>query len=50
MEPGELYRLDDLMALTGIEGARLLRRLMELELQGRVITGPGGVFGRAPRR
>ncbi len=47
MEPGELYRLDDLMALTGIEGARLLPRLMELELQGRVVTAPAGVFGRA---
>jgi DNA processing protein len=45
MEPGELYRLDDLMALTGAQGARLLTRLMELELQGRVVAGPGGVFG-----
>jgi DNA processing protein len=47
MEPGELYRLDELMALTGVEGPRLLARLMELELQGRVVTGPGGVFRRA---
>jgi DNA processing protein len=49
MEPGELYRLDDLIVLTGMEGARLLPRLMELELQGRVATRPGGLFGRAPR-
>ena len=47
MERGELYRLDDLMALTGVEGARLLPRLMELELQGKVVARPGGVFGRA---
>ena len=49
MAPGELYRLDDLMQMTGIDGSRLLPRLMELELQGRVITRPGGLFGRAPR-
>jgi DNA processing protein len=47
MEPGEHYRLDDLMALTGVDGPRLLPRLMELELQGRVIAGPGGAFTRA---
>jgi DNA processing protein len=45
MEAGELYRLDELMALTGLEGPKLLPRLMELELQGRVATGPGGVWG-----
>jgi DNA processing protein len=49
MQPGELYRLDDLMALTGMDGSRLLPRLMELELQGRVITSPAGLFGRAPQ-
>jgi hypothetical protein len=47
MEPGELYRLDELMALTGVEGPRLLPRLMELELQGRVIASPAGLFGRS---
>jgi DNA processing protein len=47
MERGELYRLDELMALTGFDGTRLLPRLMELELQGKVTTRPGGFFGRA---
>jgi DNA processing protein len=47
MEPGELYRLDDLIALTGVGGPRLLPRLMELELQGRVVAGAGGFFARA---
>jgi DNA processing protein len=47
MEPGERYRLDDLIAITGIAGARLLSRLMELELQGRIVGGSDGLFGRA---
>jgi DNA processing protein len=46
MSPGELYRLDELMSMTGIEGAKLLPLLMELELQGRVTAGPGGAFSR----
>ncbi len=50
MEEGERYRLDDLIALTGLPGSRLLTRLTELELQGRVIGGPGGLFGRTPGR
>ena len=47
MEAGEVYRLDELMALTGISGPKLLPRLMELELQGKVTARPGGLFGRA---
>ena len=47
MEAGEVYRLDELMALTGISGPKLLPRLMELELQGQVTARPGGLFGRA---
>jgi DNA processing protein len=47
METGELYRLDELMALTGVAGPKLLPRLMELELQGKVTARPGGLFGRA---
>ena len=47
MEPGERYRLDDLIDLTGVAGPRLLTRLTELELQGKVIGGIGGWFGRA---
>jgi predicted Rossmann fold nucleotide-binding protein DprA/Smf involved in DNA uptake len=46
MSPGEPYRLDELIGMTGLEGAKLLPRLMELELQGRVISGPGGAFSR----
>ena len=49
MEEGERYRLDDLIVLTGLAGPRLLTRLTELELQGKVI-GAGGLFGRAPAR
>lgn len=46
MEPGEVYRLDDLIELTGTTGARLLSRLMELELQGRVVRAGSGGFSR----
>jgi DNA processing protein len=46
MEPGEVYRLDELAALTGTPGPRLLPRLMELELRGRVVTTSGGRFAR----
>ena len=47
MESGEEYRLDDLMRLTGVSGPKLLPRLMELQLQGRVSTTPAGRFCRA---
>jgi DNA processing protein len=50
MEEGERYRLDDLIAMTGLPGPRLLTRLTELELQGKVVGGAGGLFGRAPGR
>jgi DNA processing protein len=46
MEAGEVYRLDELMSLTGVSGPKLLPRLMELELQGKVTARPGGLFGR----
>jgi len=49
MEPGEVYRLDELAALTGTAGARLLPRLTELELRGRVVTTSGGRFARVER-
>ena len=49
MEPGEVYRLDELMALTGTAGPKLLARLTELELNG-YISGVGGVgFARVAR-
>ena len=46
MESGEEYELDELVAITGTEGARLLARLMELELAGLV----GSSAGRFARR
>jgi DNA processing protein len=45
MEAGEVYRLDDLMELTGVSGTRLLPRLMELELAG-LVTNTGSGFSR----
>ena len=46
MEPGEVYRLDELATLTGTAGPRLLPRLMELELRGRIVSSSGGRFAR----
>jgi len=43
---GELYELDDLAGLTGLPGPRLLVRVTEWELQGRLVRGPGGRFQR----
>jgi len=48
MRMGEAYRLDELMALTGTAGTKLLPQLMELELQGRVSSSPAGTFSRTP--
>ena len=45
MEAGEVYRLEELMALTGVSGPRLLPRLMELELAG-LVTNTGNGFAR----
>ena len=45
MEPGEIYGLDDLAELSGIEGSRLLGRLTELELAG-LLTAQAGRFVR----
>jgi DNA processing protein len=45
MAPGEVYRLDELMELTGVTGTRLLPRLMELELAG-LVTNTGTGFAR----
>jgi hypothetical protein len=46
MEAGEVYRLDELMALTGTSGPRLLARLTELELLGLVSAAGMGRFAR----
>ena len=51
MEPGDVYRLEELVESTGMAPSRLLPRLMELELQGLVAPAGGGRFTRAtPRR
>jgi DNA processing protein len=49
MAPGEVYRLEELMALSGVAGHRLLPRLTELELSG-LIAGMGtGRYARVVR-
>jgi DNA processing protein len=45
MEAGEVYRLEELMELTGVKGTKLLARLMELELAG-AVTQTGSGFSR----
>ena len=47
MEAGESYEFDRLIELSGMPAAKLLTRLMELELLGHVQGGPGGRFIRA---
>lgn len=49
MDEGETYDLDALTATLGISGARLLARLLELELQGIVRRVGGGRFIRPGR-
>lgn len=46
MEPGEVYRLEELVDATGMAPSKLLPRLMELELQGHVAAVGGGRFTR----
>jgi len=46
MEPGEVYRLDELVEATGMTPSKLLTRLTELELQGQVTAAGGGRFAR----
>ena len=46
MDPGEAYRLDDLVEATGTSASRLLPRLMELELLGYIEAPGGGRFVR----
>jgi len=47
MEPGEPYELGELAVATGVQGARLLARLTELELAGLVSTSCGRYFRHA---
>jgi DNA processing protein len=46
MEPGEVYRLDELVEATGMTPSKLLTRLTELELQRQVAAIGGGRFAR----
>lgn len=48
MQPGEPYELDELAAATGMDGARLLARLTELELTGAVSARGGRFIRQAP--
>ena len=49
MRIGEPYDLDELAASAGVEGVRLLPRLLELELQGWIERIEGGRFMRSAR-
>ena len=46
MQPGEAYDLDALAACAGVDGVRLLPRLLDLELRGLIQRGAGGRFIR----
>lgn len=46
MEPGQAYDLDSLSRHSGLDGARLLPRLLDLELRGLVRRVGGGRFMR----
>lgn len=46
MQPGEVYGLEELVETTGMQAARLLTRLTELELQGHIAPAGGGRFTR----
>ena len=50
MEAGEVYGLEELAEATAMGASRLLPRLMELELQGRVAAVGGGRFTRTGSR
>lgn len=47
MDEGLAYDLDELIASSGLASARLLPRLLALELEGRLSRLPGGRFVRA---
>ena len=47
MDRGESYDLDTLAALSGLGGGDLLARVLELELQGRIVRSGVGRFSRS---
>ena len=44
LAPGDSYDLDELIALSGLDGPRLLPQLLSLELDGRLARFAGGAF------
>ena len=46
MHAGQAYDLNELAVVTGVDGVRLLPRLLELELHGLVQRVGGGLFMR----
>jgi DNA processing protein len=44
LQPGDMYGLDELAAMTGLSAPELLPKLLELELEGRLERLPGGRF------
>jgi DNA processing protein len=47
MDEGQAYDLDALALASGLDGVRLLPRLLDLELRGAVRRAPGGRFMRS---
>jgi predicted Rossmann fold nucleotide-binding protein DprA/Smf involved in DNA uptake len=47
MDPGQAYDLDALAGRSGLDGVRLLPRLLDLELRGLVRRVGGGRFMRS---
>jgi DNA processing protein len=47
MEAGQAYDVDALAAMSGVDGVRLLPRLLDLELRGAIRRAPGGRFIRS---
>ena len=46
MDPGEPYSVDDLVERSGMESVVLLRKLTDLEIEGRIFRAGGGWFVR----
>ncbi len=50
MSPGEAQNLDELALASGVESPKVLRRLLQLELEGQVTRLAGGRFVWHPRK
>ena len=49
MDPGESYDMDALAGISGLDGAELSSRVLELEIEGRITRLAGGRFSRSRR-